>query len=94
VSCSNYCFPLSLGHCNSLSDCQNKGYDAKIICNTAGGLNQCQVSGHLLPCSGDADCGAKGFRCVPASQLCGGGSGGICFPYEAAAQVACAVGHP
>jgi hypothetical protein len=94
INCANNCFPMSLGACNVLADCQNKGFPSNVVCNPA--QHQCQVDSHLQPCASDADCPMKGFRCIPLDgrSLPCTGTGGVCFPYEQAAQVACGLGHP
>ena len=95
-SCQSSCFPLTLGACNSQNDCVAQGYPPDVICNTTPGIQRCQVLGHLQSCAdtvSSSDCPAKGFRCVSASQFGCGTGGGICFPYEAAAQASCALGH-
>jgi hypothetical protein len=87
--CSNNCFPLFLGGCSSIVDCNNRfGPVPGMVCS--GSPSQCQVISHLSPCTDDSQCPMKGFRCITTSC----GAGGVCFPSEQAAQAACAVGHP
>jgi Cys-rich repeat protein len=90
-SCTGNCFPLTLAPCSTLNDCTSMFPTvAGIVCSSG----QCRVPAHLQNCTGDADCSMKGFRCLPASYIACTASGNICYPYETAAQVACAVGHP
>ena len=89
-SCSSSCFPLSLGPCATLSECQGKNFPADVAC--LGG--ECQVRAHLQPCNGPPDCPQKGFSCLALFRFGCGGGGNVCFPYEPAAQAACGVGHP
>jgi hypothetical protein len=91
TSCTNNCFPMFLGPCTTLNDCTSKFPGvAGVVC----ARSQCQAPAHLQPCTGDADCPMKGFRCTALSGLACGGAGSVCFPYEQAAEIACAVGHP
>lgn len=89
-NCSIGCFPMNLGSCASLADCQAK-YPAlgKVVCNT--GLGQCQVLGQLQPCTPGGVCTMKGFKCIANFGTCGPS---VCVPVEQAAQIACALGHP
>jgi len=82
---------MRLGPCTTLAQCsQFPG----AVCNPTEG--QCQVLAHLSPCNTDADCAMKGFKCRQKANIfgCGGVAGGLCFPDEQAAQVACELGHP
>jgi hypothetical protein len=94
ISCSNNCFPMNLAPCSTVSQCYAKfpSLRTSVVCNANAG--QCQILGHLLPCTSSSDCPMKGFQCIPASQLGCGGGGSLCFPSETAAQIACGVGHP
>ena len=90
-SCSQNCFILTLGACTSNNDCITKGYPGNVICTKQG---QCQALAHLLPCSSSADCGAKGFQCIPRGRFgCGSDGSSVCVPQEQSAQVACGLGH-
>lgn len=87
VDCAHSCYPVVLGPCpNGFNDCANKfGAISGIVCS--GG--QCQVSANLSVCSQDSDCPYKGFKCFPGA--CGNS---VCEPFESAAGLACARGHP
>ena len=91
-SCTSNCFPLVLGSCATQNDCLSKFPGvAGIVCTNR---LQCMAPAHLQPCTGDADCPMKGFRCTALSNLACSAAGSVCFPYEQAAEIACAVGHP
>jgi|GEM_PF-796072 len=89
--CSTNCFTLVLANCNGVSDCQAAGYPDNVICSSKG---KCEVLAHLQPCASDTDCTAKGFRCLDrhGSFGCGDG-GGVCFPFQAAAEASCGRGQ-
>ena len=93
VKCASSCFPMNIGPCATLADCTSKFPTlADVRCN--GTVGQCQVWGHLQPCSSSADCPMKGFKCLSSANVGCGGAGSVCFPTEQAAQTACGVGHP
>ena len=91
-SCDANCFAMVLGDCGSTNDCKTAGVlPPGVVCTPQ---HKCQVLAHLQPCTSSADCTAKGFRCLDRGSSFGcGGGGSVCFPFQAAAEVACGLGH-
>ncbi len=91
AACAQNCFPLSFKSCTSDNDCT--AFPGSVCTPSL----LCQQMVWVQPCTDDASCAYKGFKCRDSSQFCGasgGGSARICIPDAQSAQVACLNGHP
>lgn len=92
VSCAGGCDPqcfVAVPHtCGVQADCAD--LPGSTCVPNPPGPGQCRIGVHVQPCTDDASCPSRGFRCL---GTLGCATGRFCVPYEQSAMKACALGH-